>query len=276
MDVKLKNKTMKRLFLCLTMLIGSNSNTHAKPVNDFDVDKFEKALILQMEITFPFLKLDTTLNFATRATSQAEAGYPECYATKKGGMVNTANDEIEEAKKLVSDYKNHIESVLHFDDQSLKKCNFTEFSATATAQYGGLVRYGIVIDNNFSRASLGGISSQLENSTYQEEVNLVDSLVLDHYGDHMIIDNGFDIGCVNYVKEKTESKKIPWVEGQAHYHFSISSADGMPSKKSIEEIIKERLNYLDSLGLPLTIGRYYIKVIVEGDKTYLILALDNN
>jgi hypothetical protein len=32
---------------------------------------------------------------------------------------------------------------------------------------------------------------------------------------------------------------------------------------------------LDSLGLPLTISRYYIKVIIEGEMTYLILALDN-
>jgi len=42
---------------------------------------------------------------------------------------------------------------------------------------------------------------------------------------------------------------------------------------TIEEVIKERFEYLDSLGLPLTIRRYYIKVIVEGEMTYLILAL---
>lgn len=50
----------------------------------------------------------------------------------------------------------------------------------------------------------------------------------------------------------------------------------MPSKKSIGESIKERLDDLDLLGLPLTIGRYFIKLIIEGEKTYLILALDNN
>jgi hypothetical protein len=44
---------------------------------------------------------------------------------------------------------------------------------------------------------------------------------------------------------------------------------------TIEEVIKERFVYLDSLGLPLTISRYYVKVIVEGETTYLILALDN-
>jgi hypothetical protein len=266
---------MKRLFLCLTIFIGSCSNTFAGQTNNFDVEKFEKALIRQMEITFLGLRLDTTLNFATRATSQSEAGYPECYATKIGGMVNTGNDEIEEAKKLVAAYKIHVEQVLHFNDQSLKRCGFTEFCATATAQYGGLVRYGIVIDNNISRESIMGFSNKMVNSLYQEEVDLVDSLVNDYYGDHMKIDNGFDIGCVNYVKEKTESTKIPWVDGQAHYHFAISSKDGMPSKKFIEETINERFEYLDSLGLPLTIARYYIKVIVEGEITYLILALDN-
>jgi hypothetical protein len=50
---------------------------------------------------------------------------------------------------------------------------------------------------------------------------------------------------------------------------------GFRKKISIEEIIKERFDYLDSLGLPLTISRYYIKVILEDETTYLILALDN-
>jgi hypothetical protein len=216
------SKTMKRLFLCLTILIGSNSIANAQHDDNFDVEKFEEALIDQMETAFPDMKLDTTLRFATRATSQAEAGYPECYATKSGGMVNTANDEVEEAKKFVAAYKNHIEEDLHFDGLSLKRCGFTEFCATATAQYGGLVRYGIVIDNNFTRASIMGYSPKLVNSLFQEEVDLVDSLVLKYYGPHMKIDHGFDIGCVNYVKEKTEAKKIPWVEGQAHYHFALS------------------------------------------------------
>ena len=116
-----------------------------------------------------------------------------------------------------------------------------------------------------------GESNKVFNSQYQDEIDLVDSLVLDNYGSHMKIDNGFDIGCVNYVKEKTESKKIPWVDGQAHYHFSISSKVGLPRKETIEEVIKERFVYLDSLGLPLTISRYYVKVIKEGEITYLIL-----
>jgi hypothetical protein len=67
-----------------------------------------------MEVTFPFLTLDTTLTFVTRATSQEEAGYPNCYGTKRGGMVNTSNDETAEAVKLVADFKEYIEEDLHF------------------------------------------------------------------------------------------------------------------------------------------------------------------
>ena len=114
-----------------------------------------------MEITFPSMQLDTTLRFATRATSQAEAGSPICYGTKSGGMVNTANDETDEAVRLVAAYKKHLEEVLHFDMAALKRCRFTEFCATATAQYGGLVRYGIVIDNNITRESLINSSDEL-------------------------------------------------------------------------------------------------------------------
>lgn len=266
---------MKRLFLTLQLFFGISSITIAQPEYNFDAEKFEKALIHQMEVTFPEMTLDTTLRFATRATSQEEAGAPECYGTKSGGMVNTANDETAEAAKLVAAYKKYIEDVLHFDKASLKRCRFTEFCATATAQYGGLVRYGIVIDNNITRESIMGFSTKMVNSLYQEEVELVDSMVLNYYGPQMKIDDGFDIGCENYVKEKTESKNIPWVDGQAHYHFAISSLDGLPGKESIKETIKERFEYLDSLGLPLTISRYYTKVIIEGEMTYLILALDN-
>jgi hypothetical protein len=189
-------------------------------------------------------------------------------------MVDTKNDELAEAKKIVNKYQEYLFNSPYFGEKTLKNL-YKDYSAVATKQYGGLVRYGLIVDNNITRESIMGVSNKLVNSMYQEELDLVDSLVINNYGDHMKIDNGFDIGCVNYVKEKTESKKIPWVDGQAHYHFSISSPDGMPRKETIEEIIKERFDYLDSLGLPLTISRYYIKVIVEGETTFLILALDN-
>jgi hypothetical protein len=152
---------MKSLILSMVLFIGFLAPIFAQKANQFNVEKFEKALIEQMEVTFPGLTLDTTLNFASRATSQAEAGYPECYGTKSGGMVNTANEEIEEAKRLVSAYKKHLEEVLYFDKAALKRCRFTEFCATASEQYGGLVRYGIVIDNNITRESLINSSDEL-------------------------------------------------------------------------------------------------------------------
>ena len=154
---------MKSLILSMVLFVGLQAPIFAQKANPFNVEKFEKALIQQMEVTFPEMTLDTTLRFATRATSQSEAGYPECYATKKGGMVNTANDETEEAVRLVAAYKKHLEEVLYFDKAALKRCRFTEFCATATEQYGGLVRYGIVIDNNITRESLTISSDELMN-----------------------------------------------------------------------------------------------------------------
>jgi hypothetical protein len=57
---------------------------------------------------FPRMILDTTLRFATRARSQVEAGNPDCYRTKRGGMVNTNNNEEEEAKNLILVYQVYI------------------------------------------------------------------------------------------------------------------------------------------------------------------------
>ena len=240
----------------------------------FDFNLFQKHLTQEMSRAFPWMAEDTSNNFAARATSQTEAGSPICYGSKQGGMVDTKNDELVEAKNIVENYQQYLFNSPYFGEKTLKKY-YKDFSAVATKQYGGLVRYGLIVDNNITRESMMGESNKVFNSLYQDEIDLVDSLVLDNYGSHMKIDNGFDIGCVNYVKEKTESKKIPWVDGQAHYHFSISSKVGLPRKETIEEVIKERFVYLDSLGLPLTISRYYVKVILEGETTYLILALDN-
>ena len=240
----------------------------------FDFNLFQKHLTQEMSRAFSWMAEDTSNNFAARATSQTEAGSPICYGSKQGGMVDTKNDELVEAKNIVENYQQYLFNSPYFGEKTLKKY-YKDFSAVATKQYGGLVRYGLIVDNNITRESMMGESNKVFNSQYQDEIDLVDSLVLDNYGSHMKIDNGFDIGCVNYVKEKTESKKIPWVDGQAHYHFSISSKVGLPRKETIEEVIKERFVYLDSLGLPLPISRYYVKVILEGETTYLILALDN-
>ena len=144
---------MKNLILTSFLIVSTIIGVQAQKANNFNVSKFEKELIKEMSIQFPYMTLDTTLNFAARATSQAEAGYPECYGTKKGGMVNTANEEKEEAVKLVSSYKSYLKNTLYFDEEAIKRCRFTEFCATATKQ-NGMVRYGLVIDNNITRESI--------------------------------------------------------------------------------------------------------------------------
>jgi hypothetical protein len=276
---------MKTLIFGVSVLISTAVNAQDSQIKNFnedgfdlsksfDVQLFQKHLTQEMATAFPWMIEDTTNNFAARARSQEEAGFPMCYGSKQGGMVDTKNDELAEAKKIVNKYKEYLFNSPYFGEKALKNL-YKDYSAVATKQYGGLVRYGLIVDNNITRESIMEGSNKILNSFYQDEIDLVDSLVLNNYGSHMKIDNGFDIGCLNYVKEKTESKKMPWAEGQAHYHFSISSKDGLPRKETIEEIIKERFDYLDSLGLPLTISRYYIKVITESEMTYLILALDN-
>jgi len=154
---------MKSLILSMALFVGLQAPIFAQKANPFNVEKFENALIQQMEITFPGMTLDTTLRFVTRARSAEEARFHESHASGKGGMVNTNNDETEEAVRLVLAYKKHLEEVLHFDKAALKRCRFTEFCATATEQYGGLVRYGIVIDNNITRESLIISSDELMN-----------------------------------------------------------------------------------------------------------------
>jgi len=154
---------MKKLILTLALVISTIINSQAQKANNFDVNKFEKELIKQMVIQFPGLTLDTTLNFAARAKSQEEAGYPECYGTKKGGMVNTSNSEKDEAIKLVSDYKKYLKSTLYFDDAAIKRCRFTEFCATATKE-NGMVRYGLIIDNNITRESIISDSRNIESN----------------------------------------------------------------------------------------------------------------
>lgn len=129
--------------------IGDLMNPHS-----FNQALFESALIAEMEQEFPLLKMDTSLLFVVRATSQKDAGYPECYVLKKGGMVNLQEDELLQAKRLVREYRKHLTEDLNFDAASLIRCNFTEYCVTTVLQYGGLIRYGIVIDNNFKREDL--------------------------------------------------------------------------------------------------------------------------
>jgi hypothetical protein len=242
--------------------------------NGFDVSLFQKHLTQEMLLAFPWMTEDTTNNFAARATSQKEAGSPMCYGSKQGGMVDTKNDELVEAKRLVQNYQDYLFNSPYFGEKALRKY-YKDFSAVATKQYGGLIRYGLLVDNNITYESMMEASRNITNMLYQEKIDIVDSLVKQRFGPEMRIDKGFHIGCMNYVKEKTQNIKIPFVPGEAHYPIVVSSKDGLPRNETLIEIYNERFDYLESLDLPLTIRRYYITTIIEGDETFLILALDN-
>jgi len=144
---------MRKYHFQLIAILCLNFTLQAQNASNFNVERFEQALNNEMALQFSWMTNDTTLKFATRAKSQEEAGFPECYGTKKGGMVNTGNNEEDEAKLLVHHYKVYLEHVLYLDELSLKHCRFTEFCATATKE-NGIVRYGIVVDNNFKREDL--------------------------------------------------------------------------------------------------------------------------
>lgn len=279
---------MKSLFICICVTAFMHSAIQAQDSgfrnfsendgfdlsNGFDVKLFQTYLTQEMLLAFPWMIEDTTNNFAARATSQQEAGSPMCYASKQGGMVKTENDELVEAKRIANSYKEYLLNSPYFGEKTLKKY-YKDFSAVATKQYGGLIRYGLIVDNNITYESIMTGSNVIEENKYKREIDIVDSLVKHHYGASMKIDPAFEIGCDNYVKQITQNIEIPFVKGQAHYNFHMNTTDGLPSENTIVEIINERINYLESLGLPLTISRYFIKVIEAGDQTYLVLALDN-
>jgi hypothetical protein len=151
---------MKKTALILVSIIFvKNSLTIAQvsPVNDtlngFDSRLFERALIDEMYAQFPKMSLDTTLNHLLRIRSQKESNYSPIYALKTGGMARLDENEIAQAKRLVSAYTKKLAS-LGFDEQSLIRCNFTEFAALAINE-NGLVRFGLIVDNNFKYEDLG-------------------------------------------------------------------------------------------------------------------------
>ncbi len=152
---------MKNLALIIALTIGTIANAQVKEVSNprkgFNLEKFQKALIIEMKVQFPWMTEDTTINFAARAKSQEEAGYPECYGSKKGGMVNLLENEEEQAKRLVAEYKAHLYNSPYFGETALKKY-YVEFSAVATKE-NGIVRYGFVVDNNITRESIMGASN---------------------------------------------------------------------------------------------------------------------
>jgi hypothetical protein len=156
---------MKKLVLVLSLVLGTSVNAQTKgvenPSKGFDFDLFQKTLTEQMLIQFPGMVEDTTNNFAARATSQEEAGYPICYGSKRGGMVNLKENEIDQAKRLVSEYKQYLFDSPYFGETTIKKY-YVDFSAVATKQYGGLIRYGFIVDNNITYESIMGESKIIE------------------------------------------------------------------------------------------------------------------
>jgi hypothetical protein len=156
---------MKKLALVLALALGTSVNAQTKglenPSKGFDFDLFQKTLTEQMLIQFPGMVEDTTNNFAARATSQEEAGYPICYGSKRGGMVNLKENEINQAKRLVSQYKQYLFDSPYFGETAIKKY-YVDFSAVATLQYGGLIRYGFIVDNNITRESIIEQSSSIK------------------------------------------------------------------------------------------------------------------
>jgi hypothetical protein len=149
----------KTALILVTIFIVKNSLTIAQvsPVNDtlngFDSRLFERALIDEMYAQFPKMSLDTTLNHLLRIRSQKESNYSPIYALKTGGMARLDENEFAQAKRLVSAYTKKLAS-LGFDEQSLIRCNFTEFAALAINE-NGLVRFGLIVDNNFKYEDLG-------------------------------------------------------------------------------------------------------------------------
>ena len=156
---------MKKLVLVLALAFGTSINAQKTGFEDFsesdgfdiskgfDVKLFQKYLTQEMYIAFPWMIEDTTNNYAAKATSQEEAGSPMCYGSKKGGMVNYKNDEISEAKRIVKEYKKYLYESEYFGKDFIENY-FVDFSAVATKQYGGLIRYGLIVDNNITEETI--------------------------------------------------------------------------------------------------------------------------
>jgi hypothetical protein len=143
------------IFLFPSLMSIAQVNGLVNPDDGFNFELFQSTLTEEMKVQFDWMQEDTSINYAARCTSQKEANYLPCYVTKKGGMVNLDENEIDQAKRLVSEYKSYLYNSPYFGETALKKY-YVEFAAVATQQYGGLIRYGLIVDNNFVRESLFG------------------------------------------------------------------------------------------------------------------------
>ena len=167
---------MKKLVLVLALAFGTSINAQKTGFEDFsesdgfdiskgfDVQLFQKYLTQEMYVAFPWMVEDTTNNYAAKAVSQEEAGSPMCYATKGGGMVNHENDELEEAKRVVKKYQDYIYNNPYAGGERTIREYYVDFSAVATKQYGGVIRYGIILDNNITEETLINSGIAMEKS----------------------------------------------------------------------------------------------------------------
>lgn len=111
-------------------------------------------------------------------------------------------------------------------------------------------------------------------SEKRSKVDIIDSLIKQRFGNSIQMDGSFEIGCINFVKEETEGIKISPVPGQAHVHLYVYSEDELPSESTLIEGFNERFDYLQSLGLPITPNRYFIKTMKVDNKVFMVIALD--
>jgi hypothetical protein len=180
----IKKFKMVKVKIIITLFLISIiiQKINAQPINSgkgFDMGIFQKSLIEEMSLQFPGLELDTTLNYVLRAENEYKknsdgsyvftsdrkliiikdaqdvADNPTCWTLINKGNVNILNNELAEAKRIVSKYKNEVlvKRDWPVTEKGLKRLGFVEFDALAINK-NGTILYALVIDNNFDRNSL--------------------------------------------------------------------------------------------------------------------------
>jgi len=168
------------IVLLISMVIQKVNAQPINPDKGFDMSIFQMALISEMHIQFPGLKLDTTLNNVLRAENeykknadgsfaftsdhkliilkdaQEVVGNPTCWTTRDKGNVNILNNKLEESQRIVAKYKNEVLAKIRGYDvtaNGLKRLGFVEFDVLAINK-NGTILYALVIDNNLDRSSI--------------------------------------------------------------------------------------------------------------------------
>jgi len=180
---------MKKLIAIAVIIIASvtTAQVKAQPADTskgFDVALFQKALVDEMYTQFPGLNLDTTLDYVLKAENVYEknpdgtnkvvdlpngkrgyvvledaqdvAGNPSCFTSRDKGNVNILGNEKEEAKRIVTKYKNEVlagKRKIDVTEDGLSKLGYVEFDALVINK-NGTILYALVIDRNFDRDSV--------------------------------------------------------------------------------------------------------------------------